>query len=895
MATVKYTVKKGDTLSEIAVKYNTTVKNLTKLNDISNPNLIYVGQVLIISGASTSDKKTAKKKTSSNKATVDKFGLQSTSSTTLFATWKWTKSDTENYRVIWYYGTGAGVWFVGNDSTVDIKQSTYSIPAGAKKIKFKVKPIAKKKKKNGKETAAWTAEWSKEHIYHVSDLPPINPATPDVNITDNVLTATLNNISSDTTHIQFEVVKNDKTKCKVSNDLAKVATSSVTFTHKVEPGNRYKVRCRAYRSSDKEYSPGWSEYSENKYSSPVAPSGFTKYYAYDETSVYLEWNPVKTSVTYEIEYTKDKSLFDKTDLDRKSNIEKSPYILQGLDVGFEYFFRIRSVSTEDTNQVSSWSSIVSVSTGTTPAAPTTWSSTTTAVVGETVNLYWLHNSEDGSKESYAQLVLTVDGVNQPTITIKNESSEDDEAGASVYPLDTSTYREGATIDWRVRTAGVARDQQGNLKYGDFSIQRTLTVYEQPELSLAVQNINGEMIDVVESFPIYIYGEVNARTQSPIGYHISITANEMYETVDNVGNNKVVSAGDEVFSEYIDTSDDLFAELSAKNIDLENNVTYTVSCVVAMNSGLTDSSTVEFDVSWTDEMYEPNAAISVDKNSLIASIRPFLAYTKFVYYQVTNSAGTYTNTKVEIEELEGTSVDEAFTTDGDIVYSGTDSTGATVLFCMVESSIEYQPEGVTLSVYRREYDGTFVELATDINNISNIYVTDPHPALDYARYRIVATDTATGAISFYDVPGESVQEKSVVIQWEEEWTEFDTNNEDPLEEPSWSGNMLKLPYNIDVSDKYNPDVSLVEYIGREHPVSYYGTQRGESASWNVEIDKKDVDTLYMLRRLAIWMGDVYVREPSGSGYWANIKVSFGQTHCETTIPVTFDITRVEGGI
>ena len=106
--------------------------------------------------------------------------------------------------------------------------------------------------------------------------------------------------------------------------------------------------------------------------------------------------------------------------------------------------------------------------------------------------------------------------------------------------------------------------------------------------------------------------------------------------------------------------------------------------------------------------------------------------------------------------------------------------------------------------------------------------------------------------------------------------------------------MKLPYNVDVSDSYSPDVELVEYIGRKHPVSYYGTQRGTSQTFNAEIDKKDEETLYALRRLAIWMGDVYVREPSGSGYWANITVSFSQTHREVTIPVTLNVTRVEGG-
>ncbi|WP_286312027.1 GH25 family lysozyme [Romboutsia ilealis] len=46
---IYYTVENGDTLSEIAEKFNTTVEKLVELNDIQNPNLIYVGQVLKIS------------------------------------------------------------------------------------------------------------------------------------------------------------------------------------------------------------------------------------------------------------------------------------------------------------------------------------------------------------------------------------------------------------------------------------------------------------------------------------------------------------------------------------------------------------------------------------------------------------------------------------------------------------------------------------------------------------------------------------------------------------------------------------------------------------------------------------------------------------------------------
>lgn len=45
---VPYRVRKGDTLSKIAVHYRTTVRYLAQLNRIPNPNKIYAGQVICI-------------------------------------------------------------------------------------------------------------------------------------------------------------------------------------------------------------------------------------------------------------------------------------------------------------------------------------------------------------------------------------------------------------------------------------------------------------------------------------------------------------------------------------------------------------------------------------------------------------------------------------------------------------------------------------------------------------------------------------------------------------------------------------------------------------------------------------------------------------------------------
>lgn len=48
MTTETIVVKRGDTLSQIAMKYDTSYEYLAKINGIANPNLIYTGQRLIV-------------------------------------------------------------------------------------------------------------------------------------------------------------------------------------------------------------------------------------------------------------------------------------------------------------------------------------------------------------------------------------------------------------------------------------------------------------------------------------------------------------------------------------------------------------------------------------------------------------------------------------------------------------------------------------------------------------------------------------------------------------------------------------------------------------------------------------------------------------------------------
>ncbi len=52
---IYYTVKSGDTLWQIANRYGTTINEITSLNNIKNPNLIYPGQILQVLTNSTNE------------------------------------------------------------------------------------------------------------------------------------------------------------------------------------------------------------------------------------------------------------------------------------------------------------------------------------------------------------------------------------------------------------------------------------------------------------------------------------------------------------------------------------------------------------------------------------------------------------------------------------------------------------------------------------------------------------------------------------------------------------------------------------------------------------------------------------------------------------------------
>jgi hypothetical protein len=907
MATVTHKVVRGDTLSALAKKYGTTVNAIAKLNNIKNVNLIYVGQVLTISGGSSPSNKNNttitntnnQNTTSSNQVTMKAFGLQADTDNTLFAIWHWKKENTDKFEVQWEYKTKDGNWFTGSHTTVDYASAvqdgylfdvTYNVPSNAVTVRFRVKPISKTYTKDEKTVSYWTAVWTGYKTYDTRSINAEKPPTPNpptVEVKDYTLTCKVDNLMNvdwvyGQEYVEFNIIRNDTNGVYLG--LSRVVYYSASYSCAIDPGYEYKVRARIKNGN---MYGDWSNYSTTVSCKPSKPIGGCQCYATSSTSVLVKWNSVQSATSYELQYATNKDYFDGSNGTTSITVDMNhQYQVTGLESGERYFFRVRAVNEKGR---SDWTGLVSVIIGTKPIAPTTWSSTTTVITGEDLILYWIHNSEDASAERMAEVEVYYDSQMITHTVINDEIDDDNPQKTSRFVISTSGMTEGKSIKWRVRTAGITNE------FGDWSVQRTVDVYAKPSLSLLLFDNNGNTTTDLTAFPFRVTGEAGPATQTPVSYHLSIIAGDNYETVDEIGNFKMVMAGDYVFSRFYDTSEKLDVTLYPQDVDLQPGVPYDLVCVVGMDSGLTAESVISFGVNWIDNFFVPNAQITFDPEKIITHINPFCEYYPYIYYKVNYENGVWVRTDTEIEELEGISVDNALTeTYEDIVYAGYLNNIITH-FCVVLSEEPRLVPDITLSVYRREFDGSFTEVGNNLSNESNTFVTDPHPPLDYARYRIVATSDKTGAIYFTDLPAYPIQVKSIVMQWNEAWTDYDLPENEAIAKPAWHGSMLKLPYNIDVSESNSLDVSLINYIGRKHPVSYYGTHVGSTAIWHCAVPKRDKETIYALRRLAIWMGDVYVREPSGAGYWANVSVSLNQNHCELVVPVTIDITRVTGGV
>ena len=778
-------------------------------------------------------------------------------------------------------------------------------------------------------------------------------------VTLNVSIINFSFTTSHAKSIEFQCMRNEDAKAVNSRKINIDKTGCAKYVSgAMDDGVVYKWRARSWSGKDctgvhstSDSSPeGWSEWSDLAMSRPKVPKGemlcqmgkrpnqnnavanvvikdnantwgrITGYYVYwsvDPKDLYYNSVPNDNTATI----TVGDSTYGRIEK-INGHIYARLYIPQLADYAQQYpntntvWISVRAMYEGAYDTYSTWvqdySYYFKFTFGSAPLMPTTWTGRQTFIEDEKIQFFWKHNSTDGSFQSQANVKLSINyryrsgastssesTYNDSKVIVITETTSADSAEEKTYSLSYANLNDlinkefpnipGSAmscgkfdITYEIRTKGQLNT--GSEKdWSPWSPAKEINIYRKPEIEFESSPTRGWLWDpfdfrydtiytaydgspfpkIIEHFPIFIGVKSGPYPQSALEYTFTITALNDYDTYDYDGSTKHVKSGETIFTRITgptkkyttgeDTGNYCLTRINPWDITLVNSQAYKLQVTVTMDSGLQATLTKEFRTQYTDSAFMPDADIALDEDQFSCYIIPGL-----------------------------------------------------------ESDVEYEEgeEPITLSdvvfhVFRRNYDGRMTEIASALNGDSETTIVDPHPSLNGASYRIVGMSKLTGEIEFIDIPGQEFEEKPILIQWDSDFQGYDQivdwvdETQDPddllLFGQGLQGNVLKLPYNIDVQNGYDMDKDLVKYIGRENPVSYYGTQKGETMTLNTVIPKTSKDIIFALRKLSVYPGDCYIREPNGTGYWANVTVSFNINHLDVIVPVTITATRVEGGI
>lgn len=586
----------------------------------------------------------------------------------------------------------------------------------------------------------------------------------------------------------------------------------------------------------------------------------------EKGSVKFEWegSTWTTGCTCELQYTELAENFtgnamdsiSSTTLDYADSPTSRVITASGLDRGKTWYFRLRITNGDN---ISNWASIAtgawkqsdSIARATlTPApevtgtetlnAPTCVTTPTSCEIGDSVMLGWTHNSEQGSTQRAYALEIYEQAPNSEA-TVRTITGTD----ATAYELDTSAYLDGTTVMWRVRTVGVDPDV-----FSPWSRTQTMRAWCA---AIATATIPELSEGTLTQFPFTVAADASGTSEenATIMWWAEISAAVAYTGVAADGTDDEVAAGTVIWRHESNAMQEGF-DASALNVQVAANeaalmagesYTLSVGCVTAQ--GLRSEATpVTFGVEWSGAIPEPSATFEFDQEDYCCYVFPICE--------------TVTESEVDGEVIETTAL----------------------------------TENVTLAVWRIEDDDTTTLIADNIVNDGESYVIDPHPAGGTQWYRTVVKSTLTGLQASID-QSVSCTMPFFVIQWDESWTVPQDDGGETEADARYTGNVLELPFDIKVDERHEPDAAMREYLGRRWPVSAYGTQRGESASWSCSVKKSDEVTIALLRRLMTWRGDCYVRDPTGNGYWANVSdVRLSHSYDDLAVSVSMDVTRVE---
>lgn len=680
---------------------------------------------------------------------------------------------------------------------------------------------------------------------------------------------------------------------------------------------------------------------------PVAITGISAAgYGDDGAKVsfsYPGYVPALTSV--KVYYSKDKTALTTNQVNQNSSVEvvrgqqSMSAIVTGLDSGTWYFAVWLSTGNGDASQLfcSDDRLIASCAIASVPEPPTMLTVPSAVCIGDTLTVAWVHNCEDGSAQTAAKLQLTGKKPDGTVFERLYDATTDQQADVL---FDESVFADETSVTMRAQTKGAAA------KWSDWSDEVALTVYARPNVSVTIESPTEPDADgaiAITSLPLRLKLEAGAvtgtLTQDVVQWSVSLISAESFVYTDAYGNEAVMAAGASVCEVTSDSYDDDFTQpamelpISAAQAVFYNNQAYRLVARALMDSGIdAEPMAVDFRCSFDGTgLPSPSAEVEVT-DDWGARIYPAVVEDREVAqgqdYVVDGDILRLGELGGESEADEGQEVEpkgdfevvmayaingEQFTfaapwdgLPGDLELPASDwDSIVSVGYREAGSDAEPTPlageafrgyaqdESVMLSIYRIDSDGNLVGIVSDMPNVPGAFAYDRHPAFGTMAYRIVANDPATDEVTSVDI-SEPNDWQTILIQWDESDESYGSNYDDGDDSGmNFNFEYVELPYNEQIASSGDKDVALQQLSGRKRPRALYGTQLGESGTWNCEIVKYDDDwELRQLRKMRAHMGDCWVRDPTGLNYPALVNVHEDTAHDSSAISIRLEVTPVD---
>lgn len=567
---------------------------------------------------------------------------------------------------------------------------------------------------------------------------------------------------------------------------------------------------------------------------PPLPVSSVRTAALSDSSIRVTWaNAGASGDGAEVEWCADSAFSPgSTESASASGADACEYTITGLDASESNTWHVRVRRTQG-DMRSEWARAGQSTIGSVPDAPTTYATAGSVPVDAAVRLSWTHNNADNSPQESAIVELEVDGASSFILVSSSASS------VEVVPSGRGAV-DGSTVRWRVKTSGATGES------GPFSGWRSFTAYTQPELHVGAVDGDGNHVsggDGLAALPLTVTCSASNTNAQVVAWSARLEAASDFERTAPDGAAEQVAAGTAVWR---GSGDGPSVEFSiGPDAGIASGAAFELAVAASFSNGLRADASIAFEAEW-DASVPPPDARAASSDGLTASIWP-----------VCERLGA----DGEHVPVRGMFYDEAG----------------------LWQAYELQG-GVTLSVYRIDAFGEAQLVADGVANDGKAVVNDPHPSFGDCTYRVVATDGSTGARDYTDVMCH-VDNDAIVVQWDESW---DADEDGAI---AYTGGILELPGNIRQSNSTEPDVALVELFGESHPVSHYGTQVNAKGQWRAGFAlAAEPEAMRSLRRLQGLLSDCYVREPSGIGYYANVRAGYEVE--SGVVSVSLSVTRVK---